>query len=167
MIRKRIQERRDARVSGVTWEDDATKQDASKAFVLGCIDWRTQRATLRHLYRHGEDAYKFTLAGAGLGYIDGAHPNWTTSFDENIAIASSLSEIDTIIIFQHEDCGYVRATLGDLDPVAMRAANTRAARNCVAKMRADPALAHITRYEAHYVDQVRPGVWRTDPIPLE
>ena len=125
----------------------------TKAVVLGCMDYRIQRATLRHIVGRGQDSYQFILAGAALGYM--LEQRWGATFDQHVAIATTLSKINTIVIIQHADCGYFRSKFGDLDATEMHSRNVEVAREAVSKMRRDPQLSHIEHFYAYYLTKGR------------
>ena len=79
-----------------------------KYFSLSCIDYRIPDDIYDILGNENYD--EFTIAGASLGM--NINSQWRETLFQNIDLAIQLHSIDTVVIFDHQDCGYYEHIYG-------------------------------------------------------
>jgi hypothetical protein len=83
-------------------------QKSCEKFVLSCIDFRfiDDYGNYMNVLGNSNNYDQFILAGSSLGYngIPG-YENWIPCCDQHIELAPDLHSINTVIIFDHLDCG--------------------------------------------------------------
>jgi carbonic anhydrase len=52
------------------------------------------------------------LAGASLGALTSAYPEWNTTFWQHLDLAIQLHSIQRVIVVDHRDCGAYKLVLG-------------------------------------------------------
>lgn len=97
--------------------DAVPQQDPKHAdiMLLTCMDYRFTDAVVYAMAQQGHlNQYDhFVLAGSSLGY--NTNPQWEHIFDAHIDLAIKLHGINTIYVFDHEDCGAYRLSYGTYD----------------------------------------------------
>lgn len=79
----------------------------AKVLVLSCIDFRFLEPEILFLSeRHLEGQYDWiALAGASLAMSGFPHASETEVFWDQLSLSYELHHIETVIIFDHQDCG--------------------------------------------------------------
>ncbi len=78
-----------------------------KALVLSCIDPRFQSIVYNFLKKKKLSGKysSFTIAGSAIGITEKRFKNWHKTFWDNLKISIKLHKIESILIFNHCDCG--------------------------------------------------------------
>jgi carbonic anhydrase len=95
------------------------------ALLLSCIDYRLLGKVSAYMAQRGlADKYDHViLAGASLGAVTDAFPDWGRTFWEHLGVAIDLHDIKRVVVMDHRDCGAYKVILHkDLagDPPAER-----------------------------------------------
>lgn len=99
----------------------AAAAGTAEALLLNCIDFRLISEVNAFMNGKGlQHAYdQFILAGASLGALTAAYPEWNTTFWQHLDLAIQLHSIQEVIVVDHRDCGAYKQVLGEdfaLDP---------------------------------------------------
>jgi carbonic anhydrase len=109
------------------------------ALLLNCIDYRLNGDVTDFMASQGlKHKYdQLILAGASLGALTDAYPEWNTTFWQHLDLAIQLHGIHQVIAIDHRDCGAYKLVLGQ-------------------DLAADPDLE--TQVHAQWLHKLRDGV---------
>src|SRR5438128_1006755 len=71
--------------------------------LLTCMDFRFFLEVARRMKDTKYD--HVILAGAALGAVVAAKPNWHDTFFDHVGLAIKLHQIETLVVMEHRDCG--------------------------------------------------------------
>lgn len=82
--------------------------------IVSCIDFRLRTELEDYATgRFGPDSYdEVALAGAALGVLNDAFPDWHETFIQNLDIAIKLHGVNTVVFIDHRDCGAYKQIIG-------------------------------------------------------
>ena len=83
--------------------------------LLSCMDYRLMDEVAAYMDKRGlKDAYDhLILAGASLGALVAAKPDWARTFWQHLDVAISLHKVKKVMVLDHRDCGAYRVFLGE------------------------------------------------------
>ncbi len=83
--------------------------------LLTCMDYRLENEILAYMDKRGlRDNYDHVvLAGASLGALNDANPEWQKVFLAHLNAAKQLHGIKKVMVIDHRDCGAYRLFLGE------------------------------------------------------
>lgn len=81
--------------------------------LLSCMDYRLMDDIAAYMQKRGlKNKYDHViLAGASLGAITTAEPEWGATFWDHVGVAKKLHHIKKIIVMDHRDCGAYKVFL--------------------------------------------------------
>ena len=82
--------------------------------LLSCMDYRLLDDIVRYMDGRGlTDKYDHViLAGASLGALVDAKPEWGATFWNHVEVAKELHHIKKVMIIDHRDCGAYKVFIG-------------------------------------------------------
>jgi len=86
-----------------------------EAVLLSCMDYRLLDEIGRYMDGRGfTNRYDhLILAGASLGALTEAYPDWGSTFWEHISVAIALHRVQRLLVMDHRDCGAYKVLLGE------------------------------------------------------
>ena len=88
-----------------------SKGTTTEALVLSCMDYRMMDHVAKFLAGKGlQGNYDMVaIAGAAIGVMNQAKPNWGELFWEHVDLAYNMHGISRVIVIDHRDCGACKA----------------------------------------------------------
>lgn len=86
----------------------------AEVLLLSCMDYRLLDEVARYMDGRGlTDKYDHViLAGASLGALVDAKPEWGATFWNHVDVAKQLHHIRKVMIIDHRDCGAYKVFIG-------------------------------------------------------
>ena len=86
----------------------------AEVLLLSCMDYRLLDDIARYMDGRGlTDKYDHViLAGASLGALVDAKPEWGATFWNHVDVAKDLHHIKKVMIIDHRDCGAYKVFIG-------------------------------------------------------
>ena len=114
-----------------------------EALLLSCMDYRLVDDIARYMDGRGmtNNYDHVVLAGASLGALVEAKPDWGKTFWDHVDVAKQLHHIHKVIIMDHRDCGAYKVFLGP-DAVKDAEAETKSHTAQLRKLAAQVAAKH-------------------------
>jgi hypothetical protein len=86
----------------------------AEVLLLSCMDYRLLDEVARYMDGRGlTDKYDHViLAGASLGALVDAKPEWGATFWNHVDVAKDLHHIKKVMIIDHRDCGAYKVFIG-------------------------------------------------------
>ena len=86
----------------------------AEVLLLSCMDYRLLDEVAHYMDGRGlTDKYDHViLAGASLGALVDAKPEWGATFWNHVDVAKQLHHIHKVMIIDHRDCGAYKVFLG-------------------------------------------------------
>ncbi len=86
----------------------------AEVLLLSCMDYRLLDDIARYMDGRGlTDKYDHViLAGASLGALVDAKPEWGATFWNHVEVAKDLHHINKVMIIDHRDCGAYKVFIG-------------------------------------------------------
>ena len=83
--------------------------------MLSCIDPRFTDDEVRFMRdrKMGGRYSHFSFAGAAIGVVAPAFADWHKTFWDNLAVSVQLHKIQTVVVFNHRDCGAAKIAFGE------------------------------------------------------
>jgi hypothetical protein len=92
----------------------ASASGQTEVLLLSCMDYRLLNEIAGYMHGRGlTDKYDHViLAGASLGALVDAKPEWGTTFWNHVEVAKDLHHITKVMIIDHRDCGAYKVFIG-------------------------------------------------------
>ena len=86
----------------------------AEVLLLSCMDYRLLDEIVHYMDGRGlTDKYDHViLAGASLGALVDAKPEWGATFWNHVEVAKELHHIKKVMIIDHRDCGAYKVFIG-------------------------------------------------------
>jgi hypothetical protein len=92
----------------------ASASGQAEVLLLSCMDYRLLDEIARYMDGRGlTNKYDHViLAGASLGALVDAKPEWGATFWNHVEVAKDLHHINKVMIIDHRDCGAYKVFIG-------------------------------------------------------